>query len=495
MKRKFCESGIRQNHGIFLAAAFLSVFILSVLLASGRADAIPAFGRKYDMTCNACHTREPRLNPFGQRFQENGYQLPETEDGSTTLKDLFGGPLNGVTLDEVTNYFAVRLRGEILKPDFREDQDTTASDDVDIDFPSYMNLFFGGTATRDISFFIEASYSSAEGNFGFERVMLIFDNLGGHQVANIKVGDFDPSSFFSFPTHRQQMNPIAPEAESSVFPPEIARIPVLPLAFASKMYGMTMGPEAEGGEGYSILPFEPFLYNTPHEKGVTVYGRPFGRSFLYQFGVAQGDTAENSQDTRWDLYGMLRYDLIGVHSDLQFSGFYYHASDAARPTLNPSGTPIYAEPVDWDRFGIGARWQYEFLDIYGTVIWDKIDDVRFAGSPADQSEWDDQGLGVSLEVDWLLNRRWLLGARYDYMDPGGLVRLPPALQGTDPEINQDASFIGLIAKFYPVPNIGLYGRIHYNLMDSEVLPAALGGGEHPATNLKYMAAVGVDMAF
>jgi hypothetical protein len=493
MKKKLSKKKLILKRDLISAVIVTAVFIVSLLLTTGKAHAIPAFARKYDMTCNSCHTREPRLNPFGQRFQENGYQLPETEDGSSTLKDLLGGPLNGVTLDDVTNYLAVRLRGEILKGDFR--QDTSATDDVDIDFPSYMNIFFGGTATKDISFFIEASYSSAEGDFGFERTMLIFDNLGGHQIANIKVGDFDPSSYFSFPTHRQQMNPIAPEAESSVFPPEIARIPILPLAFSSKMFGMTMGPSAEGGEGYSILPFEPFLYNTPHAKGVTVTGRPFGRSFLYQVGVAQGDTAEDVQDTRFDLYGMLRYDIIGSNSDFQVSGFYYHATDAARPTLNPAGTPIYAEPVDWDRYGIGARWQYEFLDIYGTVIMDKIDTVRFAGAPANLSEWDDDGLGISLEADWLLSRRWLLGVRYDYMDPGGLVRLPPALQGSDPEINQDSSFLGVIAKFYPVPNIGLYARAHVNLMDSEMLPTALGDGEHPATNLKYMAAIGVDMAF
>jgi hypothetical protein len=493
MKNEFWVNKIFINRDLIPAVIVVTLFMISLLLTTGKAHAIPAFGRKYDMTCNSCHTREPRLNPFGQRFQENGYQLPETEDGSTVQKDLLGGPLNGVTLDDVTNYFAVRLRADLRQADFREN--TSATDDPELVFPTIVNLFFGGTATRDISFFLEAEYNDAESHFGFERAMLIFDNLGGHQIANVKVGDFDPSSFFSFPTHRQQLNPIPPEAESSVFPPEIARIPLLPFAFSSKMYGLTMGPDAEDSEGYSILPFEPFLYNSPHEKGVTVYGRPFGRSFLYQVGMAQGDTAEDKQDTRWDFYGMLRYDIFGTNSDFQVSGFYYHASDAARPTINPSGTPIYADPVDWNRYGIGARWQYKFIDIYGTIIMDKIDSVHFAGAPANLSQWDDDGLGASLEADWLLNRRWLLGVRYDYMDPGGLVKLPPALQGTDPEINQVASFLGVIAKFYPVPNVGLYARAHVNLMDSKILPTALGGGEHPATNLKYMATIGVDMAF
>lgn len=492
--RSVCtESGASPKRRMALAAAIAAIFITTLLLTARESRAVPAFGRKYDLTCNACHTREPRLNPFGQRFQENGYQLPGTEDGGTVFKDLLGGPLGGATLDEVTNFFAARLRADSRRADFRED--SGAVDDVEMVFPDIINLFFAGTAARNISFFLEAEYSDSEEHFGFERAMLIFDNLGGHQMANLKVGDFDPSSFFSFPTHRQQINPVPPVAESGVFPPEISRIPLLPFAFSSKMFGLTRGPSAVGVEGFSILPFEPFLFNAPRNKGLTVYGRPAGPAFLYQVGLVQDETAEDVQDTRWDYYGMVRYDWLGAHTDLQVSGFYYHAPDAARPTLQPGMAPIFARPVDWDRYGIGARWQHKYLDIYGTLIWDHIDDVRFAAPPATLSEWDTDALGASLEVDWLLNRSWLLGARYDFMDPGGLVKLPPALQGGDPKINQDASFLAVIAKYYPVPNVGLYARVHHNLMGSERLPAALGGAEHPARNLRYLATVGVDMAF
>jgi hypothetical protein len=53
----------------------------------------------------------------------------------------------------------------------------------------------------------------------------------------------------------------------------------------------------------------------------------------------------------------------------------------------------------------------------------------------------------------------------------------------------------LIAKYYPVPNIALYGRAHINLESSVELPAALGGEQHPARNLTSMITIGVDMAF
>jgi hypothetical protein len=492
-----------RERQIFLRMSVILIGLVastSILVES--AQAVPAFARKYDVTCNVCHTRQPRLNAYGQRFLENGYQLPGTEDGGTTMKDLFGGPLNGVTLDEISNFMAVRLRGDVQKANFREQ--TEATDDVEIVFPNVINLFFAGTATKNIGFFLEGEYAPGEGEeeaaFGFERVALIFSNIAGdalgHQAVNFKIGSFDPSSMYSFPTHRQQINPVFPDAHTDVFPPEINRIPLLPLAFSSKMFGLTNGPDSAGEEGFSILPFEPFLFNSPAETGATVYGRPFGQRFLYQIGTTQQKTAEDEPDTRWDSYVMLRYDLLqGDHSALQVSGFYYFAPDAARATLNPAGSAIFStNTLDWTRWGVGARWQHKYFDVYGTVIWDDIDAPIFAG-PATTSEWDTGAVGASLEADWLLTSKWFLGLRYDYMDPGGLKRLPPPLQGTDAPINQKASFVGLICKYYPVPNIALYGRAHFNLESSQELPAALGGNQHPARNLTSMLTIGVDMAF
>ena len=504
--------------------SLLTVVVVPVLWVAGISDAeaVPAFARKYDMTCNVCHTRQPRLNPFGQRFMENGYQLPGTADGGTKEKHLLGGELNGVTLDDVSNYMAVRLRADIQQASFADSNITDASDDPDIIFPNVVNIFFAGTATEDISFFFETEYATQGGEepaLRFERSYLSFNNLGGQQVATVKVGNFDPSAMYSFSTHRQMINPIPPDAHTDGFPPEINRVPLLPLAFASKMFGLTRGPskslastgtvggvdtfDPEGDDGYSILPFEPMFYNAPAQKGVSIHGRPFGNSFLYQVGVVQAETAEDVPKTTFDPYIMLRYDILGSNSNFQVSGFYYTASKAARATLRPppptpfAGEVVFAqEASDWKRMGIAARWQYKSLDIYGTYITDKIDDPTFGNMVLDSSKWETDASGLSLEADYLLTRKWLLGLRYDMMKSGGLSELPPGLQGTDPKINQDASFLAFIAKYYPTPSIGLYGRYHMNLEDSVKLPTAgFGGVEHPATNLESMITVGVDMAF
>src|SRR5437016_4892417 len=62
---------------VFIAAGLLALLAGLVAVAGpGRAEAVPAFARQYDLQCNACHTRPPRLNRFGEQFHMMGFQIP-----------------------------------------------------------------------------------------------------------------------------------------------------------------------------------------------------------------------------------------------------------------------------------------------------------------------------------------------------------------------------------------------------------------------------------
>jgi hypothetical protein len=47
-----------------------------VLLTMDRADAIPVFAHRYNLTCQVCHTQVPHLTRFGETFLANGYRIP-----------------------------------------------------------------------------------------------------------------------------------------------------------------------------------------------------------------------------------------------------------------------------------------------------------------------------------------------------------------------------------------------------------------------------------
>jgi hypothetical protein len=54
---------------LFLAAAFI--------FAAEEGQAMPNFARKYDATCDMCHTVVPKLTKLGYEFRLSGYRLPD----------------------------------------------------------------------------------------------------------------------------------------------------------------------------------------------------------------------------------------------------------------------------------------------------------------------------------------------------------------------------------------------------------------------------------
>jgi len=66
--------------------ALAGLAILAALLP-GRADAIPAYARRYDTKCETCHyPMPPRLNNTGILFRRSGFRLPDADEkGNLTL--------------------------------------------------------------------------------------------------------------------------------------------------------------------------------------------------------------------------------------------------------------------------------------------------------------------------------------------------------------------------------------------------------------------------
>jgi hypothetical protein len=65
--------------------------VVSIIFIEGAIEktySIPAFSRKYGFNCNMCHTAYPKLNDFGQRFRDNGYQIPGQEGMEKTVFEI-----------------------------------------------------------------------------------------------------------------------------------------------------------------------------------------------------------------------------------------------------------------------------------------------------------------------------------------------------------------------------------------------------------------------
>jgi hypothetical protein len=170
----------------------LVLIAVTVMLAcSPRANALPAFARKYGLRCSACHESWPMLNYFGQKFKDNGYQLMNDRDAPIWQNPGYWP----VTFRIVPLWHRVST-GKVVH-DAPEGVDTEISRVTKHGFDlSGLDFHTGGTLEKNVSFFVLPS-SDNTGAFHFETVMARFDNLFGSPWLNVKMGKFELDNLLS----------------------------------------------------------------------------------------------------------------------------------------------------------------------------------------------------------------------------------------------------------------------------------------------------------
>ncbi|MBH0199074.1 MAG: hypothetical protein HP497_06585 [Nitrospira sp.] len=428
------------------------------------AQAIPAFSRKYEINCTVCHTAPPRLNTFGERFLENGYQLPGTEDGGITAKKNLGD----LNLDDVTNYIGVRLRGNVLRHYTFEQQNPPVAESGVVQnkavfgFPEVFSLFTAGTLAKNIGFFAELESHHEEDAIGIERAFLTFNNILGKDIAHVRVGKFDPSATSSFSTLRQQLEFIGESVNATTS--LVQRAGLFPLAIAAKFYGL------RDRSGTDISPYAPSLYNAVAETGVEVRGRPFGDWFMYQLGMLNGSHERFGDLNKGkDVYGAIRFDYAWfANLSASLSGFAYLGNSNA--TIFDGSNNV---DVNWHRYGIAAHLRYKMMDLYGMFTLDQINQV-----PSTMvANFDRTASGLTIAADAYVTDRTLVSVRYDSMDAGG-----------DRTQRVSQSFVGLQVKQYVRTNVAIYARNDFNVRNPE-------DGNAAARNLRNAFFVGIDVAY
>ena len=179
-------------------AAIVAAMVLSdtrpiSALPVNRVLAIPAFARKYDLPCSACHTAWPELNSFGQNFRDNGFQLMNDKDSPIWQNPSYI-PISIRTTPNVhferTNHQLIdTVPGDPTSP-LMEGNVTQHGFDL-----SGMDIWFAGTLYKNISFSVLPS-SDSHANFHFENAYIRFDNLKSRWV-NLKVGKFELDNMVS----------------------------------------------------------------------------------------------------------------------------------------------------------------------------------------------------------------------------------------------------------------------------------------------------------
>lgn len=163
-----------KNLTFVLFALILFTFLNDMIMA------IPAFARKYNMSCQTCHSPFPRVKPYGDEFAGNGFQLSDKEapryyvdtgdEELTLIRDI---PL------------AFRLDGFIT---YNHKQSKAS----DISAPYYLKIMSGGSLSSKVAYYFYFFFSERGEVAGVEDAFIMFNDLFGTDL-DFYIGQFQVS--------------------------------------------------------------------------------------------------------------------------------------------------------------------------------------------------------------------------------------------------------------------------------------------------------------
>jgi len=439
--------------GPVVVAALVSLAIVPA------AHALPAFARRFNLACGACHIAVPRLNAFGEEFHMNGFKPPGT----------MWAPLPGRWTDRIRDTMAVWTRGEFFE---HSDFGAGPSPRGGFAVPEHASVYVAGALTSSTSVFMELENTVHEtdinkrGDFvnsdtgGIQKGFLMLDLPmllglhGGHAGMHhdmpgmdggmaamgeglvghgpmMMIGRVDPSTNFSYAVDRQIFHDVPADTSERGF---LLRLGLQPYAFGAKFFGIFKRGD------HTLLATEPTLYHAEAAPGVDIHGRLFASHLLYQVGFGS-DAAPEFTDRfhTFTPYTMLRWDFgdeDGLNGSVSALGNYgrdayrvFYLAPAPLPPIPllrivpehrpppPPGRGTIAAQRDLDvwREMLGANLRRGPWDLYGAYSHDQVFDVpdRLAGRFVRRAQ------GLTAEVDYRLTHGLLPSIRYDWMKAGG----------------------------------------------------------------------------
>lgn len=156
----------------------LSLFVL--MLLPDTAWSIPAFARKYDMTCQTCHSPAPKLKAYGEEFAGNGFQLADKESPRFYRET---GDDQLLLMRELP--LAIRMEGYM-----RWQPETNKRSDVQA--PYLVKLLSGGHIAKNVSYYFYFFFGERGSVAGLEDAFIMFNNVFNSEL-DIFVGQFQVS--------------------------------------------------------------------------------------------------------------------------------------------------------------------------------------------------------------------------------------------------------------------------------------------------------------
>lgn len=155
------------------------LFSLILLMTPSVAGAIPAFARRYRVSCSLCHNPVPRLTPFGETFAGNGFRFAVGEAPRDTIA-------TGDPLLSLQNSLPLAVRVDAYAQAFSEGRVV-----ADFGTPYIIKLLSSGPISNTFSYYMYVNLLERGEFGGFEDAILIANDLFG--AVDVQIGQFQAS--------------------------------------------------------------------------------------------------------------------------------------------------------------------------------------------------------------------------------------------------------------------------------------------------------------
>jgi hypothetical protein len=367
----------------------VSLFVVSLLAGSAVAEAVPAFARKYQTSCQTCHILFPKLNAFGEAFRLKGYRMPnETEELVKEKPVSLGAPAykklwpKAVWPGEVASAvpLAVNVKFADVNTSTLNEDGTVTSIKNDLQFPQEANIFGAGTLGEHVSYLTEVTFgenADSSVSVELEHARLQFDSpFGPEDLFHIRIGKFAPNLVDGF----QEM--------------WIATDAAIDSLFAVNPIGL------HGGTGLAE-DVSPSPISLPDRvRGIEAYGIIAHRALWVAGlanGISPGPNGRFDGNNAKDFYARFDYKFCGMGFDGDMGGkdvpaenwrddsvrvgaFVYRGdgSNINFPLTTPDGTALNVQDKHFLRSGVYGSAFFGNLNVFaafvhGTDTLDQLD--------------------------------------------------------------------------------------------------------------------------
>jgi len=338
------------NRARFLRGIAPSLIVLAVWVAWPQSAApIPAFARRYQVSCTLCHVAFPKLNSFGMAFRNNGYRMPvldqrlakirDVELGAEPWKDLWPravwpGALPGVVP------LALRI---VLDANVNPDAEAQLA----FDMPHEIELLAAGTAGSTVSFLAHVDFFGRDDSVKLERAFIQFDSIADKKLLNVKAGRF-----------------------------EVGAVPFSRFHRRMSTFGYATSEFSLDEEGFAL---------EYAQDGVEVWGARNGwgsrGGFNYALGIVNGGMPEVDTNGAKDWYYRAAYKIGGnpvtgppadaTELPLQMSDNWRDDSVRIGTYGYRGETPGASLANSFERYGVDVDLWYRNVNVYGTWMTGK----------------------------------------------------------------------------------------------------------------------------